>query len=358
MDRTEEIKELMIRLVTLLAEEQSQMREEISDLRKAVERMAENTSRASSEVLPSGNTEKEPETGQSPEPEMEPGAEQTPEPEAGPEMEQTPESEVEPEMERTPGPEAEPEPEQTPEPEPMVEPVPQRAPIPFRFKDFPGDGEQYPAGDSGQEYASVADDDPEINPGADFDPDAEPEFIVEPIRTPDTGSAEPAGPALSAESAVSAEPADEPVKSADAPRSGVLRPRSREEQISDTSQWGMFFNSDVSADIRQNVPDTPVIGELFSASEVVSPKEPSWMNDIPGPRVNSVYEALTNNDRFQFIRDLFDDDDEQFALSMERIDQCRSFGQAVSEMRVAFPDWDESSPLVYQFYMMVRRRFR
>jgi len=357
MDRTEEIKELMVRLVTLLAEEQSQMREEISALRKAVERIAENTSRASSEILPSGNTEKEPEPEKVPE--VEPAPEKMPEVEPEPEKmpEVEPEPVVNPEPERTSELGEEPEPEKEPEPEPVEEPVRYRAPIPFRFKDFPGDEEQCPAGgepeeNSGQECAPGTDDDPEINPGADFDPDAEPEFVVEPIRALDEGSSEPAV------SAVSVEPADEPVKSAGAPRSGVLRPRSREEQISDTSQWGMFFNSDVSADSSRGGGDTPVIGELFSASEVVSPKEPSWMNDIPGPRVNSVYEALTNNDRFQFIRDLFDDDDEQFTLSMDRIDQCRSFGQAVSEMRVAFPDWDESSSLVYQFYMMVRRRFR
>jgi len=294
MDRTEEIKELMIRLVTLMAEEQSQMRREIAGLRDAVEKMA---ACAPDRYGESGLSAEEAES------------------------------------------------------------------IPFRFKDLPEDEQEFsaaeeteevvpsqeqnflsgpqseeetvrdtgsgPVPDTGSFPVPDEDDDPEINPGAVFDPDKEPEFVVEPFN-----------PAVS-------------------PRKGVLRPRSREEQINDTSEWGMFSNSGYTAGSSlHDVSDAPLLGELFSVPETVSSKEPSWMTDIPGPRVNTVYEALTNNDRFQFIRDLFDDDDEQFSLSMERIDQCRSFGQVVNEMRVAFPEWDESSPLVYQFYMIIRRRFR
>lgn len=322
MDRTEEIKELMIRLVTLLAEEQSQMRSEMTELRKAVERMSASGCGHEPAAVP----EEEPQA--SPEPERTKVPEQAMEPESEPELKSESDSLFIP------------------------------ASVPFRFKDLPDDDQEFEAApvtaetepsheaesdsvsqsaeepepesdsDACPESAPEPEDDPEINPGADFDPDAEPEFVVEPIKTIET------------------------------PREGVLRPRSREEQISDTSEWGMFFNPGISSGSTQEISRTPVLGELFSREEAEPDADPSWMTDIPGPEVNSVYEALTNNDRFQFIRDLFDDDDEQFALSMDRIDRCSTFGQVVSEMRVAFPEWDERSPLVYQFYMMVRRRFR
>ena len=84
----------------------------------------------------------------------------------------------------------------------------------------------------------------------------------------------------------------------------------------------------------------------------------SWMIDIPGPKVNTIFEALSLNDRLTFIREMFDGDSEQFNITLERIDETSSFEEVVSDMRSAYPEWDENSDIVYRFYMIVRRKFR
>jgi len=184
------------------------------------------------------------------------------------------------------------------------------------------------------------------------------EPVPEPDVTPD--DEEDSGPAFEPlavhepelEFIYEPEPEPEPVPESE---SEVLKPRDREEQIKDTSEWGMFFDSNINVSFDDDDTGESIIGSLMDFQE--KPADPAWMTDVPGSRVDSVYDALTNNDRMLFIRELFDEDGEQFTLSMDRIDECPDFGQVVKEMRIAFPEWDESSEEVYQFYMMVRRRF-
>ncbi len=84
--------------------------------------------------------------------------------------------------------------------------------------------------------------------------------------------------------------------------------------------------------------------------------EPLWMFDMPGEAVEDVRDAISFNDRINFISELFEEDDEQYELTMDRINEAGSFRETVSEMRDAF-DWDEDSDTVYRFYMAVRRKF-
>lgn len=84
----------------------------------------------------------------------------------------------------------------------------------------------------------------------------------------------------------------------------------------------------------------------------------AWRTDIPGARVEDVREAFSLNDTAYFVRELFGSDREQFDLTVERINDTLSFEDVVSDMRAAFPEWDESSDEVYRFYMAVRRKYR
>jgi len=197
--------------------------------------------------------------------------------------------------------------------------------------------------DSGPAFEPMESHEPELEFIYEPEPDNEPGSVSEPDPEHMTGPE----PGL--------EPESEPVpESNPEPDQGVLRPRNREEQMNDTSEWGMYFNSDINVSFDDDEGES-IIGDLMDFQE--KPAEPVWMTDVPGPRVKSVYDALSNNDRVLFIRELFDEDGEQFSLSMDRIDSAPDFGQVVKEMRIAFPDWDEDSDIVYQFYMMVRRRF-
>jgi hypothetical protein len=110
-----------------------------------------------------------------------------------------------------------------------------------------------------------------------------------------------------------------------------------------------------------STPKTTVsdlFAERNTIADVAQSKTPTWMVDIPGPKVEMIQSALSFNDRLTFIRDLFEGDSEQFNITLDRINETASFDEVVSDMRDAYPEWDENSPLVYRFYMEVRRKFR
>ena len=102
--------------------------------------------------------------------------------------------------------------------------------------------------------------------------------------------------------------------------------------------------------------------ELFSDNgrsifESARGDNPDWMIDNPGPAIDSVSQAITLNDKLLFLNELFNEDNQQYRLSLERIDQMSSFDEVLEYTRESFSDWDENSNAVYRFYMAVRRKF-
>ncbi|MDP3436419.1 MAG: hypothetical protein Q8S04_04195, partial [Bacteroidales bacterium] len=84
---------------------------------------------------------------------------------------------------------------------------------------------------------------------------------------------------------------------------------------------------------------------------------PEWMKDNPGPKVNNLHMAITLNDKLFFIKELFMGDEEQFRLSIQRLNEMSSLDDALEYTRSAFTEWDEQSAAVYRFYMILRRRY-
>jgi hypothetical protein len=127
----------------------------------------------------------------------------------------------------------------------------------------------------------------------------------------------------------------------------------------DDDQMTVFTVTDLN-DIH-SAPKTTVsdlFAERNTIADVAQSKTIPWMVDIPGPKVEMIQSALTFNDRLTFIRELFEGDSEQFNITLDRINETSTFEEVVSDMRDAYPEWDENSPIVYRFYMEVRRRFR
>jgi len=81
------------------------------------------------------------------------------------------------------------------------------------------------------------------------------------------------------------------------------------------------------------------------------------MKDNPGPRVNNLHMAITLNDKLFFVKELFMDDEDQFRLSIQRLNEMSSMDEALEYTRSAFTEWDEQSSAVYRFYMILRRRY-
>ena len=114
--------------------------------------------------------------------------------------------------------------------------------------------------------------------------------------------------------------------------------------------------NDVHSAPKTTVSD--LFAERNTIADVAQNKTRPWMVDIPGPKVEMIQSALTFNDRLTFIRELFEGDSEQFNITLDRINETSTFDEVVSDMRDAYPEWDENSPVVYRFYMEVRRKFR
>lgn len=109
------------------------------------------------------------------------------------------------------------------------------------------------------------------------------------------------------------------------------------------------------------IPEEEEEFELFydqgeSILDITRGKGPAWLIDIPGPRLADVSDGITLNDKILFINDLFNGDDQQYRLSIQRINEMSSLDEVLDYTRNAFPDWDEDSQATYRFYMNVRRK--
>ena len=101
--------------------------------------------------------------------------------------------------------------------------------------------------------------------------------------------------------------------------------------------------------------------DLFTDSipimDVARSSKPEWMRDKPGPKIDNISNAITLNDKLFFIKELFKSDEEQYYLSIQKLNSMDSLEKALDYTRTAFPDWDEESNAIYRFYMILRRRF-
>lgn len=153
-------------------------------------------------------------------------------------------------------------------------------------------------------------------------------------------------------------PAEAPAPTIAAPSSSGSTPPSLHVQTVEEEET--FFTvtdlNDVHSAPKTTVSD--LFAERNTIADVAQSKTRPWMVDIPGPKVEMIQSALTFNDRLTFIRELFEGDSEQFNITLDRINETSTFDEVVSDMRDAYPEWDENSPIVYRFYMEVRRKFR
>ena len=118
-------------------------------------------------------------------------------------------------------------------------------------------------------------------------------------------------------------------------------------------------------EVDNTLPDDSEDGELeFDFTEDFKPVNdaaksviPEWMRDIPGPMVEDIHHAVTLNDKLFFIRELFKGDEDQYRLSLQRLNDMSNMKEALEYTRNAFTHWDEESNAVYRFYMLLRRRY-
>lgn len=139
-----------------------------------------------------------------------------------------------------------------------------------------------------------------------------------------------------------------------------LRRSLSEARQSAANSFVPFAGSDEKSKVVLE-PDEEEEMELFfdgGASILDSPANsgPRWMTEDPGPKVNDLNDAITLNDKLFFIGGLFNDDSEQYRLSIQKLNEMASMDEALEYTRAAFEDWDENSEVAYRFYMILRRK--
>lgn len=156
----------------------------------------------------------------------------------------------------------------------------------------------------------------------------------------------PASSAAARVISVQPQPAD-----AGEPDPEVINPVSQKQEklVISEKPRGLFADDD-DEELELFDDSVPILDAARSARH-------SWRTDLPGSRVADIKQAITLNDKLFYIKELFNDDEEQYRLSIERINEMNNLDEAVDYVKGAFPEWDEDSNSVYRFLMILRRRF-
>ncbi|MFA6334478.1 MAG: hypothetical protein WCX48_02860 [Bacteroidales bacterium] len=127
-----------------------------------------------------------------------------------------------------------------------------------------------------------------------------------------------------------------------------------------TKPFDPYVNTEEKSKLTLDVEEEEM--ELFydgrtSILDEATSKSVPWMSDMPGPKLEDISDAITLNDKLFFIRELFNEDEEQYRLSIQKLNDMKTLNEALEYTRTAFPDWDEESDIIYRFYMILRRKF-
>ena len=104
-------------------------------------------------------------------------------------------------------------------------------------------------------------------------------------------------------------------------------------------------------------------GESKMINDAAKPDWYDWEVDYPSSYIDDVYKGISFNDRYEFVKELFnvtgnlDEAEMIFKETLDAINEMENFKVVVAYMRERFPQWDEQSDEVYRFYMAVRRKF-
>ena len=104
-------------------------------------------------------------------------------------------------------------------------------------------------------------------------------------------------------------------------------------------------------------------GESKMINDAAKPDWYDWEVDYPASYIDDVYKGISFNDRYEFVKELFnvtgnlDEAEMIFKETLDAINEMENFKVVVAYMRERFPQWDEQSDEVYRFYMAVRRKF-
>ena len=107
-------------------------------------------------------------------------------------------------------------------------------------------------------------------------------------------------------------------------------------------------------------PEKPVaaMGSEGRLNEVLGKQKPLYdvASSITETPINDIWSAIAINDRFLFMRELFDNDSEAFKTTVSLLNSLSSWDAAAKYISGHF-NWDSNNPVVKDFQTVVRRRF-
>lgn len=109
-------------------------------------------------------------------------------------------------------------------------------------------------------------------------------------------------------------------------------------------------------------PKTEILAEKFESKSFLNETLAKFKNsqDLSSKYqhtpIKDIFSALSLNDRFLFIKELFDNDADLFQKTIEILNSSGGFNQAVQYLDVKFK-WDLNEPMVQKLLELVHRRY-
>lgn len=186
--------------------------------------------------------------------------------------------------------------------------------------------------------------------------------ISQPVKTT------PAEAALSAQSEVS-KPASAPVKKIEpeaepAPQPTVsAEPAKPVEKSAKPLAEPVEKETSASISTQKTQTQSSVLGETLqmnqrlineSLNNAIQKTDISqWLSSKP---LSSIESAIGINDKFLFIRELFNNNPDAFSSTVKKIDACSGLNEALEYLQTQV-SWDFESETAQKFLVLVRRRF-
>jgi hypothetical protein len=212
---------------------------------------------------------------------------------------------------------------------------------------------------------------PEIEP--EFEPEFEPEPEPEPVPEPEPEPEPESEPDLAPFLRQSPQPPFIPPKSQpkEYQRPQFQQPQYQQQQPPAQSSQPIPPRQQLLLDpvieplppkahppVRETIAESTLFQRDGSLNDALGKQKPvhdvaSSLTDIP---VGDIWSAITINERFLFIRELFGNDPEGFKNTVTLLNSLGSWDAAKRFMNDRF-EWDKNNPVAIDFLNVVRRRF-
>lgn len=129
-------------------------------------------------------------------------------------------------------------------------------------------------------------------------------------------------------------------------------PEAEEQTVSEIEEQ----LSDEELEREQEIADAAILPEILPEPEPTPEPAPTASAAKYGTPVNDIRKAISVGDRFLFQRELFAQNGELMQKTLDAINKCGSFDDAIRYLDQSF-DWDHESQAYQLFLTPIHRRF-